>query len=88
MGLIDHTYAVVAAIEQYAHLGDGWKLVGVTAEAVRFTEWLIKVRGLRPSNVHVFFSGDANEQFRKLGISAEQIANATSELVSTASSRV
>jgi hypothetical protein len=78
---IEHTCAVVVAIEQYAELGEAWKLPGVGNQAAQFTRWLIKKRALQPKNVRVFLSGADKQPFTELGILNEDIAEANSESI-------
>ena len=83
MGVTEHTYAMVVAVESYANLGDSWKLQGVGAQAAAFAEWLIKDRGVPAHNIQVFQTGSEIKLFKSLGIEAKQIQSATAESINS-----
>lgn len=76
---MNRTYAVIVALESYPHLGDGWKLPGVAAEAAEFANWLVVDRHVPPANVRVYLSGGDRAVFTNLGIPPAAIDDATSE---------
>jgi hypothetical protein len=73
MDLVEQTYAVVVAIEQYPELGPPWALPGVSKQAADFARWLILDRGISPGHVQVFASGADLAPFVGLGISRQGI---------------
>ena len=83
MGVTEHTYAVVVAVESYANLGEGWKLGGVGSQAAAFAEWLIKDRGIPARNIQVFQTGSEAKLFTDLGIPPRQVLAATASFINT-----
>jgi len=60
MDLVDRTYAVVVAIEEYPELGPNWTLPGVGARASEFVRWLAEDKHVPAENIKVFKNGAAN----------------------------
>ena len=60
VGLIDKTYAIVVAVEEYPGLGAKSTLPGVAEEAAKFVRWLIDDRHLPPAHIQVFTNGRAD----------------------------